>query len=395
MANVLLTPTAVTRKALSILHEKLSFIGTINRNYDDSFARTGAKIGDSIKIRLPNKYTVRQGKNLAAQDTSETSETLTVADQRGVDMNFSTAELAMDLDDFSERIIEPAMAVLASDIENDALQTMTKDVYNLVGTAGTTPAGMLVFGQARQKLNEYLAPKDNNRHVQINSAAMASMANAYNGLFNPVTNIAEQYREGFISRNAGLNWWEQEKILSITNLGDVVGAINETAIADGDTTLTVDGLTAAPVVGTVFTIAGVKAVHPETKQAYSHEQQFVVTSSTTPTTTAISFSPALNSTGANQNIDHLPSNNDVITWVGSASTAYPYNLAYHRDAFAFATADLELPNDVHFGSRQVYDGVSLRILRQYDINSDNIPCRVDVLFGHKTLRADQAVRIIG
>lgn len=350
MANTLLTPTAVTREALRILHEKLSFIGTIIRDYDDSFAQSGAKIGSSLKIRLPNQYTVRTGATLSAQDTEETSETLTVATQKGVDVNFTSAELTMDLDDFSSRIIEPAMSVLASNIEADALN-MTKDVYNLVGTPGTTPATLLTYLQARQKLNQYLAPKDN-RCLQMDSEASATIVNALTGLFHDSTQIAKQYREGMMGRSAGYDWYENERGYVHTNGTDVAGAVNDTGQASGDTSITVDGFTGAPTAGSVFTFANVYAVHPETKVAYNHLQQFTVVSATT---TSITFSPAIISTGAKQNIDALPADNAAVTFVGSASTAYNHNLAYQKEAFAFATADLIKPNGVDFCAREVFE----------------------------------------
>lgn len=396
MANSLLTPTAVTREALRILHEKLSFIGTINRQYDDSFAKMGAKIGDSLKIRLPNQYTVRTGKTLSAQDTTETSVTLQVATQKGVDMSFSSAELTMTIDDFSSRILEPAMAVLASNVEADALQTMTKDVYNHIGTPGTDPT-FAQINQARARLNQNLAPKDSNRHIQMESVDMASVMDEVKTLFHDPKQLSKQYREGYISSAAGLSWTENERVYTHTPGADVAWAINQssTAPAEGDTTFTIDAASAAPVVGDIFTIAGVKGVHPETKDTMPHEQQFVVTSSTTPTTTAISFSPALEAAGANQNIDHLPSDNDVLTAVGSASTAYPNHLVYHKDAFSFATADLIMPTGVDFADRQSYDGISIRMVRDYAISSDTFPCRIDILYGYKTLRASNAVRMFG
>src|SRR5579872_5363398 len=155
MANALLTPQQITREALRVLHNKLTFIGAINRQYDDSFAKAGAKIGDTLKIRLPNQYTVRTGKTLSAQDVTEQSVSLQIATQKGVDVNFSSAELTMSLDDFSSRILEPAMAVLASSLEADAF-TMYRDVCQQVGTAGTTPNTLLTYLQARAKLNNSL-----------------------------------------------------------------------------------------------------------------------------------------------------------------------------------------------------------------------------------------------
>jgi len=395
MANAILTPTAVTREVQRVLHEKLTFISTINRSYDDSYAKTGAKIGDTLKIRLPNEYTVRTGKVLAAQDTAETSVDLVVSTQKGVDMTFSSAELTLDLQDFSTRIIEPAVSVLVSDIEFSMLSAVTKDVYQQVGTPGTTPASMLTFGEAKAKLNQALAPKDKNRSVQLDSIAMSTMINAFSGLFNAPGAISKQYTDGVISHNSGLTWYEQDRIYTHTNGADVAGAVDETAIADGDTTLVIDGMTAAPTVGSVFTIATVFDVHPETKQAYSHLKQFVVTAATTPTTTVMSFEPPLRSTGAKQNISALPADNDAIVFSGAASTAYPQHLAYHKEAFAFATADLEMPQGVHFAGREMMDGLSVRLVRQYDINNDNIPTRIDILHGFKTIRPQLAVRITG
>jgi len=391
MANSILTPTQVTREALRVLHEKLSFIGTINRTYDSRFAEKGAKIGDTLTIRLPNQYTVRSGKTLNAQDTQENSTSLAVATQKGVDMNFSSAELTMDMDDFSKRIIQPAMAVLASSIESDALTNMTKQVYNGVGTAGTTPNALSIFGNARAKLNQFLAPKDNNRFLQIDSLAMSSMVDTLKGLFQDANSIKKQYLEGMIGRTAGFDWYENERILYHTTGSDhTTVTVNDGAIATGDSTLTFAGGTLS--VGTIFTIANVYAVHPETKVAYSFLKQFVVTAVNGNDYT---FSPAIHSTGALQNVDALPVTTAAVTAVGSASTTYPQHLAYHQDAFAFATADLEMPQGVHFASRQVYDGISIRVVRAYDINNDNFPCRLDVLYGYNAIRPELACRITG
>ena len=393
MTQTLLTPTAVTREVLRVLHEKASFIGTVNRTYDDSFAVKGAKIGDSLKIRLPNQYTVRTGKTLNAQDTDETSVTLTAATQKGVDMNFSTAELAMSIDDFSKRIIEPAMSVLISNIESSMLSEVTKDIYNSVGTPGTTPNSFLFFGQARAKLNQGLAPKDNNRYTQLDSLAMATMVEAGKGLFQDANAISKQYREGMIGRTAGFDWMENERVYTHTTGSDhTTVTVNDGAIASGDTTITTAG--GSVTVGTVFTFSGdaVKAVHPETKASYGHDQQFVITAVSGNDWT---FSPAIITSGALQNVSKLPTNGAAITLIGSASTAYPQHLAYHQDAFAFVSADLELPQGVHFAAREQMDGLSVRIVRQYDINNDNIPCRLDILHGYKTLRAALACRITG
>jgi hypothetical protein len=390
MANSILTPTAVTREILRVAHEKATFIGTTSLQYDSSFAQTGAKIGTPLKIRLPNKYTVTTGKALVAQDTSEESVTLTVATQKHVGMNFSQAELALELDDFKKRIVNPAVSVLISDVENDYLSSVTKKVYNSVGTAGTTPASMLTFGQARAAINRGLGPKDDERSIQIDSLAMAAMVNAYSALFHDQMEIKRQYRDGFISRNSGFDWYENERVYIHTTGSDHTTVTVNDTVASGDTTFTTAG--ASVTVGTVFTIANVNKVHPETKASLGESAQFVITAINGNDWT---ISPGFISTGATQNIDALPANGAAITLVGSASTAYEQHLAYHKDAFAFVTADLEKPEGVHFASQQNYEGLSMLLVRQYDINNSNIPTRLDILYGYETVRPEWACRITG
>lgn len=395
MANTLLTPTAVTRKAQQILHGKLVLAKRVNRNYDDSFARSGAKIGDELKIRLPNKYTIRTGKNLNAQDTTESSVTLAVATQAGVDMTFSTAELTMDMDDFSERILEPACAIVATNIEN-AIAARYVDVANTVGTAGTTPASMLTILNAGARLDDELVPRDNRRTVALSPTAMAAMVDAYKGLFQKGEDIADQYESGMIKDMAtGFSWGMCPVINSHTNSAGVVTGItvNDTGITNGDTQVTVQTTTTAYSTGTVVTFAGCYAVNAETKTAYPYLRQFVVTSATA---TVLTVDPPIYTSGPLQNCSAVPTNGGAVTVVGSASGSYPQHLAFHRDWLTLATADLE---DVSkfgaWGAREVYDGISIRIARQYDINSDNVPCRLDVMYGVKTIRQELAVRITG
>lgn len=392
MSNTILTPTAVTREVQRVLHQKMVFGKRVNRQYDDSFAQSGAKIGDSIKIRLPNQYTVRTGKTIDVQDTTESSVTLQVATQKGVDMNFSSKELTLDLDDFSKRIIEPAVARLAAEIDKDGL-ALYADIYNLVGTAGTTPATALVALQAGQKLDEFLAPDDGNRFIVCNPATNAAMVDGLKGLFHSSGKIGDQYEQGEMGRGVlGFDWYKSSLVNTHTNsAGTASVTVNDAAIASGDTAVTVNTTTTAYAAGSVVTFGGCYAVHPETKVAYPFLKQFVVVSATA---TELTVSPAIITSGATQNCSAVPTNGGTVTLVGSASTGYAQNLAFHRDAFALATVDLE---DVSkygaWGGREVMDGISIRVARQYDINNDNIPCRLDVLYGWKTVRADLACRI--
>jgi hypothetical protein len=387
MANTLLTATAVTREALRILHQKLNFVGSIVREYDDSFAKSGAKIGDSLKIRLPNQYVVRTGATLSAQDTSEASVTLQVATQKGVDLNFTSVDLTMSLDDFSKRILEPAMSVLAANIEADAM-SMYKDVYQSIWNGGAAATYNKVL-DARTILQRALAPTSE-RTANLNSLDMADIVKDTKTLFQDAKSIGMQFKEGYVGRAAGFDFVENTMWPSHTRGGSNGAYLTNGATQTGST-LAVDTGANAPAQGDVFTIAGVFAVHPETKQSTGVLQQFVVGSGAT--TTSWPISPAIVATGASQNVSSSAADNSAITFLGTASTAVGTSLVYQQEAFAFATADLVMPSGVDFAKREVMDGVSMRIVRQYDINNDKFPCRLDVLYGYKTLRAQLAARI--
>ncbi len=396
MANTILTPTAVTREALRVLHQKLNFIGTITRDYDDSYAKQGAKIGDTLKIRLPNQYTVRTGATLSAQDTTESSVSLQLATQKGVDVNFTSNELTLSLDDFSKRIIQPAMAVLASNIESDAM-SMYKDVYQQVNNVGAAMTFNKVL-QGRKILNDALTPMDDDRSANLNTQDNIDLVDALKGLFQDASALKQQYREGMMGRTAGFDFYENT-LWPTQTVGTKAGSPVVNGGAQTGASLVTNGWTASSAVlkrGDVFTIASVFKVHPETKNATSLLQQFVVTADTSSDGTGnatIPISPSITVSGATQNVSGSPANSAVITVVGTASTAYGISVAYHKNAFAFGTADLVMPDGVDFASRQTLDGVSMRIVRQYDINNDKFPCRIDVLYGYKTIRAQLACRL--
>lgn len=396
MPNSILTPTAVTREALRILHQKLNFVGNIKRDYDDSFAKSGAKIGDSLKIRLPNQYTVRTGATLSAQDTSEISTTLQVATQKGVDLNFTSVDLTMSLDDFSKRILDPAMSVLAANIEADALSMML-DVYQSVNNIGSA----ITFGKlmsSRKVLNDALAPMDNNRSILLNTQDNVDLVDGLKGLFQDSAAIKEQYREGSMGRTGGFDFYENTLIANQTT-GTSASAtgytVNGAVTANGSTAVTLAAGANTFKKGDVITFVGCNRVHPETKADTGVLQQFVVTADYAGGAGSLSFAPAIYTSGGRQNVVAAGIANGVaVAKIGGASAIYKPSLAFHKDAFAFATADLVMPQGVDFASRQVLDGISMRIVRQYDINNDKFPCRLDVLYGYKTIRPELACRIL-
>lgn len=411
MANTNKVIDMVAREALRIAHEKATFISTIDRSYDDSFAKTGAKIGSTLRVRDPNQYTRRQGSRVMdVQDQNESTQTITVATQDGVDMRFNSAELSLEVDNpgavdaFAKRYIEPAMSVMISGIDGDCLVQATKDTYNYVGTAGTVVGAsndITALGNARAKLNQGLAPKDMQRALQIDSITMASIVNGNKALFMPDSQIKKAFTEGFYGRSAMADFYENERTWSMTNGADITGTTDAAAlVTDGGTT--VDMHTTVAVadqrVGQVFTIAGVYACHPETKQSYGVLQQFVITAIGASTTTV---SPAIVLTGAKKNVCSSTSatllttdfNSQAITFYGSASTSYRSNLMYHKDAFTFVSADLPLMDDAAKCVRKTMDGLSVRVWMASDIRNDELLMRIDMLYGFKTLRPAWACRV--
>lgn len=411
MANSLKVIDMVAKEALRIAHEKCSFIGTVYRGYDDSYSKNGAKIGDTLRIRNPNQYTRRANSRImSVQDQNEATQSLAVATQDGVDMKFNSAELSLSIDELSQRYIEPAMSVLCSGIEGDFITAMTKATYNTVGTAGTVPGAssdVTVLGNARAKINQYLAPKDGNRNAMFDSVTMASIVNAYKLGFQDSKQISEAFREGFITRNAMADWYENDRTWTMTNGSDVTGTTESAAlvtdggsVVDMHTTVAV----AAQTVGEVFTIAGVYACHPETKQAYNFLQQFTITAIGASTTTV---SPTIylglsSTTAAKQNVCKSDGtklaltdfNSQTLTFVGSASTSYRMGLMYHKEAFAFATADLPLMDDAIKCVRVNQDGLALRVWQGSDIRNDELLLRIDILYGWLAQRPEWATRIV-
>lgn len=406
MSNSLVTIDMVTREALRIAHEECQFLGTVDRQYDDSFAKTGGKIGSALRIRKPNQYVRTQGSRVMdVQDQDEGSITVTVATQDHVDMRFNSAELALSIDEISKRYIEPAVKVLVSGIEGDCIASASKAIYNLAGTAGTGITSLSVPLAARAKLNQGLAPKDGNRFVQMDSVAMASLVNGTAAYFNPPGAISSQWKQGMVADNSMAKWYENDRMWTLTHSDDVTATTNSSAaVTDGGSTIEV--YTALPAakqtVGSVFTIAGVYACHPETKAPLPHLQQYVITTAATGSD-ATTVSPAFYLTGAKKNVCSSTGadlattgfNSKTMTFVGSASASYVNSLMYHKEAFTFVTADLPLMDDAAKCVRRVQDGLSMRVWQASDIRNDELLMRIDMLYGFKTLRPEWACRMIG
>ena len=403
MANSILTIDMITRKALEILENNLVITRNVNRQYDDSFAVSGAKIGSTLRIRLPDRALVTDGAALQVQDDAEQSTTLTVSTQKHIGVNFTTAELTLSLDDFAERVLKPRISQLASSIDADVANAY-KAIFNTVGTPGVSPATALVLLQAQQKLNESaagMAP----RYATVNPAANAGLVNGLSGFFNPTDTISKQFKNGMMGTGVlGFDEINMSQSIKVHTTGSRAGTIlvNGAVSTQGQSTISIDGLTGATdtvTVGDVFTIANVFAVNPQTRESTGSLQQFVVTAAQTGVSNALAnmaiSPPIYTSTSALATVDSFPADNAAVTFVGTASTAYPQNMIYHKDAITFATADLVMPQGVDMAARANHNGISMRVVRAYDINNDRMPCRIDVLYGFSTIRPQMACRLWG
>lgn len=400
MANTDLNISMITREALMVLENNLTFTKYVNRQYDDSFAISGAKIGDTLNIRKPPRYVGRSGTALGVEDFTETSVPLQLATQFGVDINFTSKELTLNIDDFSDRVLKPAIAAVANKIDFDGM-ALYQDIYQSVGTPATVPSTFKVFTDAGAKLDYAAAPRDGDRSVVIDPGCQSSIVDALKGLFQSSTEISNQYKTGNMGQTAGFKWSMDQNVNTQT-----YGVYSGTPLVNGATqtgaTIITDGWGSGVSQlkkGDVFTLAGVHSVNPQNRTSTGQLQNFVVTATISDTTGAmtIAISPSIITSGATQTVDVSPADNAVITVLGATGAVSPQHLAFHKDAFVLGCADLLVPRGVDMAARVSSPklGLSMRMVRAYDINNDKFPCRLDVLYGWKTVRPELACRIQG
>lgn len=388
----------ITREALRILKNANGTLRKVNRQYDDRFGATGAKNGGTLNIRLPNRYAVTTGRTATTggDNTVETSTALVVATQKHVSMGFFSSELTLSLDDFSSRYLKPAMSVLASTISTDVCVAAQSGFVNYVGTPGTTPSSFLTYSQAGERLDWQTAPRDGNRCVILNPTAMAATVDAQKGLFHSGPRIADQYESGVMEAMTGFDFMMDQSIQTLTaGARTTAYLVNGAVSTNGTTSIVVDTGTGAMVAGDQFTIGTLTEVNPDTKQSTGQLKVFTAAAAFAGGGGTVTISQPLYFTGPYQNISGTIADNSAITFVGTLSTAYARNLAFHRDAIVLATADLELPKGVDMASRASMDGLSLRFVRQYDATTDNFLARFDILYGVKVVRPEWGVVVYG
>jgi len=413
MSNNLLTISMITNEALMVLENELTFSNNVDRSYDDQFAVSGAKIGATLNVRKPGRFIGTTGPALNVEDFYESSVPVTLSTQFHVDTQFTTQDLALSLDMFSDRVLKPAVAAIANKIDFDGLTTAKNNTANIVGTAGTPPTGLITYLTAGAYLDSEGAPRDGRRSCVIEPFTSATIVDSLKGLFVPSDAISKQYQKGMMGRDsAGMNWFMDQNVISQTfgsyatatlscNTTTGTGFITSGWASTSTIALTAATATAGLKQGDVIQIAGIFAVNPQNRQAYGSNKlrNFVVTSNVTVATsgtTSVTVSPAVITAGQFQNVSLAStSSTAVVTPFNNTGTVSPQNIVMHKNAFCLATADLELPDGVVFAGRASDKelGLSLRCIRQYTINNDSIPTRVDVLYGWAPLYPELSCRV--
>jgi hypothetical protein len=396
MANSLLTISQITRKAAMTLHQKSTLLRTVNKQYDKEFGVSGRKIGDTLRVRLPNEYTLRTGLTYSAQDTAELKVDLPVSNVYGVDMGFTSLDLALSLDDFQERFIDPAVAVIAAGVENAFFAANYKKVYNIVD-GDAAAFSFTHLSQARQVLTDNLAPPSK-RYAVLSTNHATKFITDTKGLMHSADNIRDQYEEGLIGRTAGFDVMESTIITDHTT-GTAIKAttytVNGAVTTNGSVTVTVQTGATTFKAGDVFTVAGCFRVHPETKVSTGVLQQFVVTTDYAGGAGSLAFTPAIYTTTGRQNVTAggMPNAGAIVKVGAAASELLNTSLAYYRDAFTFVTADLPMPQGTDMASSSTYDGITVSLVRDFDVATRDFKTRLDILCGWAAVRPQLAVRI--
>lgn len=399
MSNTLLTIDMITREAVRLWKNTNALLQNIDMQYDDSFARTGAKIGANLRIRLPNDYTVRTGPAAQVQDTTEQSTTLVLATQQGVDVSFSTADRALSLDDYSERILAPGINNLAGAVAANIMAGSEGGVCNLVanvdGSNNILNPNATTYLNAGALLDINSAPTGN-RKVVNDPFTQARVVASLSGLFNPSPAISRQYATGQMQEALGFDWLKDQTVIKHTvgtfSAGTISGAQNNTS------TLVTSAITGTLNEGDIITIVDVNAVNRITKETTGQLRQFVVTADVASGATSIPIYPALvapvtpGTPVQYQTVDAEAANGAAIALATqtTAGVTYRKNIAFAPQAVTMATADLELPRGVHEAARATYDGVSMRMVTAYEIGTDQMITRLDILYGYLWVRPEWA-----
>lgn len=400
MANTLITPDIIAKEALMQLENNLVMGKLVHREFRSEFK---GGVGDSISIRKPVKFVASDGSTRVNQDVEEAKTTFTIDKRKHVSWKFSTEDLTLTVEQYSERYIRPAMIALSNQVDSD-LCGLYQGIFQNVGTAGTTPSTFLNFGEAGRRLDEAAVPTEDRRMV-LNPRASLYAANMLKELYNPEL-VKGAIRGAPIGPLAGFQTYMDQNVkkhttgswssdtvtvdgasqnVTYANAGHSYGSTSQTLTVAATTS----GISSTTVnVGDKFTIAGVYAVNPVSKETTDILQEFTVLVVASNTLT---ISPAIITSGAFQTVSAAPADEAAITVVAS----FAANLAFHKNAFGLVTVPLALPDGAAFKARESANGYSVRVVKDYDIDSDDDVIRLDILYGVKTLYPELATVLLG
>lgn len=410
MANTLGTPLWTLKETARGFINDLTFLANVNRTYSDEYVQAGAKVGNTVNVRLPNRFTVTDGQALQVQALLDQTVPLTLTNQKNVATSYSSAQATTELDNIRQRYTIPGANAMANAAEVLTFQNTFRDIYNAVGTLGTTPSATLTYLQAGTKLTDTSTPL-RGRVAVLDPLAMQTVANTSSTLFNPSAIISENYKNGmFGRRQLGIDEWFQDPLTPAFTSGSFTAA---TPLVDGagqtGSTININGWASGATAlkkGDIFTIAGVYSINLEAYSSTGRLQQFVITADTsdaTGVTATLPISPSIITSGALQTVTNSPADDAVVlVWSATsggalAATVSRQSFVYHPDAFAFVMADMIKPG-AGATSETVRDkelGVSLRYVEQYQIGTDQNPNRLDMLIGAATIQARLACRVVG
>lgn len=419
--NNLLDISMITNKALMVLENELTFTKGVNRSYSDQFGVDGAKIGDTVNVRLPGRFIGTVGPGLNVEDFYESSRPVTLTTQFHVDVQFSTKDRLLAIDLYADRVLKPIIAAVANRVDFDGLNQARLQTASIVGVAGSAPTGLITYLTAAAILDSEAAPRDGMRQVVIEPFTSATIVDSLKGLFTPAQNLDRQFRKGLMGRDsAGMDWMMDQNV-SLQTFGFFTGGTVGTMTADTtgasaggfgissgwastSTILLTPSATLQLNAGDVISLAGVFAVNPQNRQSYGRLRNFVVQAQANGTGTTpfnVTVSPAIITAGQFQNVAVQSTSTTAavapfsIAATAAAAVQSKQNFLFHKNAITLATADLPVPEGVDFAGRASDDqaGLSLRIVRAYTINNDALPTRTDVLYGWAPLYPELGVRI--
>lgn len=401
-ANTVITPTWNAREVARVASNSTQFVGAITKKLSDDFIVAGTKVGASVGLRLPQRFTTTKGQALQAQAITDTIVTVTITDQANIAYGWSSFSETLELQDMYERYVNPAGFQLANTMDKDGLGRVYQDVFSVEGTPGTIPNANSTYLNAAARLTNFATPKGPRRSF-INSLMRATIANANLNIFGVPRepDVRELWKEAMFS-GAALSWdeWFEDVNIFPHTVGPLGGVPLVNGASQTGSSLITDAWTSAVAnrlnKGDVFTIAGVFAVNPQSYQSTTQLQQFVVTANTASDgsgNATIPIYPPIIVTGAYQTVDSLPADNAALTVFGAANTVTPQGLGFHPQAFVCASADLVLPRVGEAKRvRMPSMGMSMRYWQASDIMTDQHPSRLDVIYGFKTFRPEFAVR---